>query len=64
MDEYVRAVRKLKPIDGLDQAYLPGGPEAEHVEAFTREGIPVGPRHQAALERVAEEFGLERPWRK
>jgi LDH2 family malate/lactate/ureidoglycolate dehydrogenase len=64
MDEYVRAVRKLKPIDGLDQAYLPGGPEAEHVEAFTREGIPVGPRHQMALERVAEEFGLERPWRK
>ena len=62
MDEYVRAVRKLKPVDGFDQAYLPGGPEAEHVEAFTREGIPVGPRHQMALERVAEEFGLTTPW--
>jgi len=62
MDEYVRAVRELKPVDGFDKAYLPGGPEAEYMKEFTREGIPVGPEHQAGLESIAEELGIELPW--
>ena len=62
MDEYVRAVRELEPVDGFSKSSLPGGQEAEYMEEFTREGIPVGPEHQAALEGLAEELGLKVPW--
>ena len=62
MDEYVRSVRQLKPLDGFDESCLPGGPEARHMEEFSKRGIPVSPCHQAALESAASELGLQVPW--
>jgi len=62
MDEYVRAVRSLRPLEGFDQSYLPGGVEAAREREYRREGIPVGPQHQERLECLAEELGISVPW--
>jgi len=62
MDEYVRRVRQLAPLDGFDQAYMPGGIEAERVLEYRREGVPMGRRHQKDLEEMAQVLDLEVPW--
>jgi L-2-hydroxycarboxylate dehydrogenase (NAD+) len=62
MDEYVRAVRGLQPLEGFEQAYLPGGVEAAREREYRANGIPVGPDHQEALQEVADELGLNPPW--
>lgn len=62
MDEYVQMVRKLQPFPGYDRADLPGALEWEREREWVETGIPVGPEHQARLERVAEELGVDVPW--
>ena len=62
MDEYVRRVRRLNPLEGFDAAYLPGGVEAERERRYRKEGIPVGQEHQQRLEELAEELGITTPW--
>ena len=62
MDEYVRRVRSLQPLEGFDQAYLPGGVEAARERAYRQEGIPVGQDHQERLQALADELGLDVPW--
>jgi LDH2 family malate/lactate/ureidoglycolate dehydrogenase len=62
MDEYVRRVRALQPLEGFDEAYLPGGVEAARERAYREQGIPVGPEHQKRLQEFADEFGLQTPW--
>ena len=62
VDEYVRKVRALQPVEGLDQAYLPGGVEAAREREYRRDGIPVGPDHRARLQALANELGLSVPW--
>ncbi|MEZ4584723.1 MAG: Ldh family oxidoreductase, partial [Caldilineaceae bacterium] len=62
VDEYVRAARTLAPLEGFDASYLAGGVEAANAQAFSRDGIPVGPEHQEKLATVAAEFGVKPPW--
>lgn len=62
MDEYVRAVRKLQPLAGFDESFLPGGVEAMRARTYREQGIPVGPQHKKRLEEVAQELGLQVPW--
>lgn len=62
MDDYVRAVRALAPLEGFSESFLPGGVEAARAKHFRTEGIPVGAEHQQRLEAVAQEFGLAAPW--
>ncbi|HRW10199.1 MAG TPA: Ldh family oxidoreductase [Caldilineaceae bacterium] len=62
MDEYVRAVKKLQPLEGFDECFLPGGVEAVRARTFREQGVPVGPQHQQRLEEVAQELGLLVPW--
>jgi LDH2 family malate/lactate/ureidoglycolate dehydrogenase len=62
MDEYVRQVRALQPLEGFDEAYLPGGVEAARERDYCAQGIPVGPEHQQRLQELADEFGLQAPW--
>jgi len=58
----VRYVRQLQPLEGFDEAYLPGGVEAARERAYREQGIPVGPEHQERLEEIADELGLGVPW--
>ena len=62
MDEYVRTVRTLRPFPGYDRADLPGGLEWEREREWAQIGIPVGPGHQAGLEGIAQELGIDVPW--
>lgn len=62
MDAYSRTVSKLKPLEGFERSYLPGGPEAERERAYRKEGIPVGERHRQRLEKLAGEIGIGVPW--
>jgi LDH2 family malate/lactate/ureidoglycolate dehydrogenase len=62
MDAYVRQARELKPLEGFDEAYLPGGVEAARECAYREEGIPVGPEHLERLEGLAQELDLSVPW--
>jgi LDH2 family malate/lactate/ureidoglycolate dehydrogenase len=64
MDEYVRRVRALKPLEGFDEAYPAGGVEAARERAYRTEGIPVGPDHQKRLQTLADELGLAPPWQR
>jgi len=63
MDEYVRNVRSMSPLEGFSQAYLPGGPEADREREYRKEGIPVGPEHQDRLEKLAADLGINVPWK-
>jgi len=62
MDDYVRAVRKLQPLAGFEESFLPGGVEAMRSRLYREQGVPVGPQHQKRLEEVAQELGLQVPW--
>jgi LDH2 family malate/lactate/ureidoglycolate dehydrogenase len=62
MDEYVCRVHTLQPLEGFDEAYLPGGVEAAWEREYRQEGIPVGPGHQERLQGLADELGLTAPW--
>ncbi len=62
MDDYVRAVKKLEPLAGFQESFLPGGLEAMRADTYRAQGIPVGPAHQERLEQIANELGLQVPW--
>lgn len=62
VDEYVRQVSELEPLEGFEEAMLPGGPEAERERENRERGIPVGPDHREALEALAADLGVDVPW--
>lgn len=62
MDRYHELTRQLKPLGPTTPAVLPGTPEWQRQHAYAIEGIPVGKRHQAALERAAARFGEATPF--
>jgi LDH2 family malate/lactate/ureidoglycolate dehydrogenase len=62
MDAYVRGVRKMQPMEGLEESFLPGGIEVEYERAYREAGIPIGQEHRKALEELAGELGIAAPW--
>jgi len=62
MDEYVRRVRQLKPLEGFDEAFMAGGVEVAREEAYRRDGIPLGDWQTERLEKAADELGVPVPW--
>ncbi len=62
MDDYVRAVRRLSPLEGFDESFLPGGVEAARERRYRAEGVPVGVEHRKRLETLAEELHIQAPW--
>jgi len=62
MDEYVRAVRQLRPLDGFNSAHMPGGIEAEREARSRTEGVPVGEAHRKSLHELATDLGIDPPW--
>ncbi|MFM7321052.1 MAG: Ldh family oxidoreductase [Armatimonadota bacterium] len=59
MDDYIRQVRALAPLEGFDRALLPGHIEEERAAQFAEDGIPVGATHARRLVEVAAEFGID-----
>lgn len=62
MDEYVRAVRQLEPLEGFSESHMPGGIEAQREAQYRAEGIPVGDWHRKRLDDLAAELGIDPPW--
>jgi LDH2 family malate/lactate/ureidoglycolate dehydrogenase len=62
VEEFVRAASALQPMPGYERAYLPGGPEWEREQEWSRDGIPIGERHRTALETMARELGIAPPF--
>jgi len=62
MDEYVRRVRKLQPLKGFEQSFMPGGIEAQREQECRRDGVPMGERHRKQLEGMATELAIAVPW--
>ena len=46
------------PLPGLDDARLPGGVEWERERRGIREGVPVSAKHADALQRLADDYGI------
>ena len=63
MAEFVESVTHLEPFPGQDRALLPGTLEWEREREWAKVGIPVGPQHQAAIEKAGEAFGVVLPFR-
>lgn len=61
-DRTMRALHELPPLPGCERYDLPGGPEWEREKDYRVNGIPVGPAHQAELEGICAELGVETPW--
>ena len=62
MDQFIGAVRQMQPFPGHDRTELAGGMEYHWEQVYAREGIPISPRHQKGLEKVAGEVGVETPF--
>ncbi len=62
VDQYVREVRAMQPLPGMERAELAGGFEWAWERHNRRAGIPVGDQHRQALEEVAAEWGVEPPF--
>lgn len=60
MDAYIAATQKMQPLPGYERAELPGGPEARRESEYATSGIPVGSKHEAVLDEVAQEVGMHR----
>jgi LDH2 family malate/lactate/ureidoglycolate dehydrogenase len=52
----------MQPFPGTVQATLPGGLEWQRELDYARDGIPVSPRHQQALQDIADELEVESPF--
>ncbi|MCZ6632533.1 MAG: Ldh family oxidoreductase [bacterium] len=63
MDRMIQTVRNSRRKDGVDRIYLPGEMEWLKKEAWSKSGIPMHKRHVGSLEDMADELGVEVPWR-
>lgn len=61
IDGYARSVRTMQPLPGMDGVYLPGGVEAERLEDYSKNGIPMANDHQQLFHDLAAEFGIDPP---
>lgn len=62
MDEYIGAVRRMQPLPGFTESYMPGGVEAERFKTWSKDGIPMGAEHRTALEGIGRELSIDIPW--
>lgn len=58
MDTMIREVKASKPVKGVSQVYLPGGPEFEQKELRLKTGIPISQPVWEDLLRVRERLQL------
>lgn len=62
VEEFVKRATALQPMPGFERTYLPGGPEWEREQEWSRDGIPLGERHRTALQSMAGELGIAVPF--
>ena len=61
VDDYIRQVRQLAPITNQADVEVGGGMEAKRERLWRTEGVPVGPKHAAALRDLGQRLGVPAP---
>jgi LDH2 family malate/lactate/ureidoglycolate dehydrogenase len=61
MDEYIRAIAKLEPIENYNESLLPGAIEIKRERDYCANGVPVGEQHGKRLQEIADYLGIEAP---
>ena len=62
MQAYMADVAKLEPLEGFDEAMLPGSIEDRREAMYREDGIPFSDGHRKRLSEVGAEFGVAPPW--
>lgn len=62
VEHLIRETTKMKPLPGLSEATLPGGPEWKNEKKFMKEGIPISHTTKNSLEKLAKEYRVPVPW--
>ncbi|MDE2840152.1 MAG: hypothetical protein OXM03_05945 [Chloroflexota bacterium] len=62
VDDYIRQVRQLAPIENQSDTEVAGGMEAKRERQWRVEGIPVSPEHAEALQGLGDELGVWAPF--
>lgn len=62
MDWYVGTTRSLRPLPGEPRAETAGGAEWEWAQQNKRNGIPIDPEHERALQELADHLGVLSPF--
>ncbi len=62
VDDYIRQVRQLAPIENQSDTEVAGGMEAKRERQWRVEGIPVSPEHAEALQGLGDELGVQAPF--
>lgn len=62
MDRFISEARNTKPLPGMERPELAGGNEWLWDQENTENGIPLGERHQQALQEEADKMGVETPF--
>jgi len=63
LDATSAEIRAMPPAEGFDRVRLPGELEWERAEEYARDGIPLHHAHAVELEALAEELGVNVPWK-
>ena len=59
MDEYIDAMKKSGPADGVEEILMPGELEAKTEERYLKDGVPLAQATVKDLEKLARRLGLE-----
>ena len=62
IDQGIRTIQAAKPVEGVDQVYLPGEIEWRKREAWVGSGIPLHIDHLRDLANLAEELKVDICW--
>lgn len=62
MDRFIGAARQSRPLPGMERAELAGGNEWIWNRENGEKGIPLGDEHREALQKTADELGVETPF--
>jgi LDH2 family malate/lactate/ureidoglycolate dehydrogenase len=62
IDQGIRTIQGAKPVEGVDQVYLPGEIEWRKRETWVESGIPLHIDHLRDLANLAEELKVDICW--
>ena len=62
MDRFINEARNAKPLPGMERPELAGGNEWLWDKENIENGIPIGERHQQALQEEADKLSVETPF--
>lgn len=63
ISDLMEKVRRMTPLPGHTESWLPGGPNWQWEQAYARDGIPIGAEVAEEVAALADELKVRVPWR-